>query len=171
MGLPAQGYLLKVQAQSLKLLAILAFAALLRPVSPQALALSLALSLGGVLCCGALLRRSSNPVDVPPAVLFSQGSWGFLRFYLHFQARPLTLALVLALSSRSFGRWYLTHWRSFAVLSVGSSIGGTSRTSASPGAVDRADDIPALWQMIVESPFNLGHLYIEASFPWLLLWC
>ena len=51
----------------------------------------------------------------------------------------------LALSSRSFARWYLTHWRSFAALSAGSSANGTSRTSAPPGAVDRADDIPALW--------------------------
>ena len=102
-----------------------------------------------------------------PAVL--QGSWGPLRFYLHFQARSLALALV-ALSSRSFDRWYLTHWPSFAVLSAGSSTGGASRSNAPPGAIDRADDIPSLWQMTVGFPFNLGHLHIQVSLPRLLHW-
>ena len=51
-----------------------------------------------------------------------------------------------------------------------SSTGGISHTSTPPGALDRAGDISALWQMIVGSPFNLGHLYFQARFPWLLLW-
>ena len=51
-----------------------------------------------------------------------------------------------------------------------SSTGGTSRTSAHPGALDRADDIHPLCLMIVGSPFNRGHLHFQASFPWLLLW-
>ena len=87
-----------------------------------------------------------------PAVL--QGSWGPLRFYLHFQARPLALALVV-FSSRSFDGCYLTRWRSFAVLLAGSSASGTSRTKAPHDAVDRADDISSLWQMTVGFPFNL----------------
>ena len=153
-GLAAQSYL-----QSPRSLAILALAALLRPVSPHVLALSLAISIGDVLEIALHGAPSIQPM-LCPAVL--QGSWGPLRFYPHFQARSLVLALV-ALSSRSFDRWYLTHWRSFAALSAGPSAGGTSRPSAPPGAFDRADDIPALWQMIVRFPFNLGHLHIQAS--------
>ena len=47
-------------------LAMLAFAAFLRPVSPHALALSLALSIGGVLGDGAV-RRPFNPIDILPS--------------------------------------------------------------------------------------------------------
>ena len=51
-----------------------------------------------------------------------------------------------------------------------SSIGDTARTCALPGALGHVDDIPALWQMVVGSPFNLGHLHMQASFLWLLPW-
>ena len=97
-----------------------------------------------------------------PAVL--QESWGPLRCYLHSRLASLGCCL------RSFDRWYLTHWRSFAALSVGSSAGGTSRTSAPPGAVDRADDIVGLWKMIVGFSFNLRHLHVQARLPRLLHW-
>ena len=76
---------------------------------------------------------------------------------------------MVALSSHSFRRWYLTHWRSFAALSAGSSAGGASHTSAPSCAVDRANDIPPLWQVIVGFP-SLGYLHIQASLPRLLLW-
>lgn len=70
---------------------------------------------------------------------------------------------------RFFDRWYLTHWRSFAALSAGSSVGGTSRTRAPPaGAVDRANDTPTLWQ-VIEGFSLLGYLHIQASLPRLLL--
>ena len=90
-----------------------ALAALLRLVGPHALALSFALSVGGVSCSGGLLRRSSNPTGVLPAIHFWQELWGPLRFYLHIiqvgvPSRPLLVVLVF---SRSFDRWYLTHWR------------------------------------------------------------
>ena len=56
--------------------------------------------------------------------------------------------VLVAHSSRSFDRWLPSHWRFFAALSASSSAGGTWCTSASlPGAIDRADDVPALWQV------------------------
>ena len=166
MSLPAQGYLHEVQAQSLKLLSIPTLRSsfdryLLTHLRSQSMASWVMVLFYGV--------PPTQPV-FSPAGLFWQGSRGPLRFSLHSQERPLVLALVLALSSRSFDRWYVTHWRSFAALSAGYSTNGTSRTSARPGAVYRADDIPTLWQMIVGFPFNLGHLHIQTSSPWLLLW-
>ena len=95
--------------------------------------------------------RSFNPADVlpscPAAVVGSTSVIPPLQSSLPW----LLLWYLLALSSRSFDRWYLTHWRSFTALSVG----GTSRTSAPSGAVDRADDIPALWQVIVGFSINI----------------
>ena len=76
----------------------------------------------------------------------------------------------MALSSRSFDRWYLTLWHSFAAPSDDSSAGGTSCTRARPDAVDRADDVHTLWQVIVRFPFTLSHLHIQASLPRLSLW-
>ena len=151
----------KLSPQGPGSLALLVLAALLRPVSPHALALFLALSIGGVLGGGAL-RRSFNPTDVLPSHL--AGVVGSLSLLPPLQARPLALALVV-LSSRSFDRWYLTRWHSFAALSTGSSTGGTSRINAPSDAVDKADDIPALWQVITGFPTNLGHLHIQASLP------
>ena len=51
-------------------------------------------------------------------------------------------------SWRSFDQWLLSHWRFFAVLSASSSAGCyLTYQRSSPGAVDRADDIPSLWQV------------------------
>ena len=73
-----------------------------------------------------------------PRLSFWLGSWSPLRFYLHSRGVPRRLlSYVLALFSRSFDRWYLTHWCSFAELSVDSSAGGTSCTSAPPEDADR----------------------------------
>ena len=58
---------------------------------------------------------------------------------------------------------------SFAALSAGSSAGGTSHTSTASCAVHRADDIPALWQLIMGFP-SLGYLHIQVSLPRLMLW-
>ena len=84
--------------------------------------------------------------------MFSPAVWqGSSSVLPPLHAHPLALALV-ALFSRSFGRWYRTHWRSFSALSAGSSPGGTSCTSAPRGAVEWANDIPALWQVVVGFP-------------------
>ena len=54
--------------------------------------------------------------------------------------------------------WYLLALssRSFAALSADDTL----LTNTLAGAVDRADDIPALWQVIVGLSFNLDHLHI-----------
>ena len=114
-----------------------------------------------------ILLQSFDPAnDIPSCLAGFVGSYSVLP---PLRARSLALALV-ALSSRSFDRWYIVHCHSFVALSAGSSADGTSRTSAPSGAVDRSDDVPGLWQMVVGSPFNLGRLHIQASLPWMLLW-
>ena len=76
----------------------------------------------------ALLRALSTG---PTISLLSGKLWSHSSVLLPFQAIFSRLSLSWR-SLRPFGRWYLTHWRSFAALSAGSSVGGTLRTSASP---------------------------------------
>ena len=73
----------KLSPQTPGSLEILALAALLRPVSPHALALSLALSIGGVLGGGTL--RFLQPSRCSLQLSFWLGSWGPFQFYLHFR--------------------------------------------------------------------------------------
>ena len=72
-GLPPKG---------LESLTTLAPAALLRPVSPHVLALSLAFSIGGVLDDGTLWRPF-NPADVLPSCSAGWGRGVLLWFYLY----------------------------------------------------------------------------------------
>ena len=147
-------------------LAILSLAALLRPVSPRTLALYLPLSIGCVMGDGAL-RRSFNPAGVLPSC--PAGVVGSSSVLTPLLARPLALTLV-AFSSHSFDRWYLTHWCFFEALSASSSASGTSRTNAFFGGVNWADDISSLGQVIVGFPFGLGHLRILANLSRLSFW-
>ena len=127
-SLPGQGYLHKVHAPSLKRLAILALVALLRPVPPHAVALSF----GGVLGGGALLRRSLNPAGVlssypllagflasssllpplPGAFLGACSGTGAILALLR-PVAPHTLALLRSAFGRFLDWWYLTYQRFF----------------------------------------------------------
>ena len=117
----------KLPLESPESLAILAFATLLRPVSPHALALFLALSIGGVLGDGAL-RCSFNPANVlpscpagfvgsssvlPPLLGASLGacSGGVLLAVLR-PLLPYTLAFLRCALGRFLGQWCLTFQRS-----------------------------------------------------------
>ena len=93
-----------------------------------------------------MLYGTLQPSNIPQ--LFSRlGSWSLL---LHFRpasrgcdgafvtlrrpVAPFTLALLRSALGRFLGGWYFTYQHS------------------SPGAVDRVDDVPALWQVILEYP-------------------
>ena len=96
----------------------------------------------------ALYGAPSTPSTFSPAVL--QRLWSPLRLYLHSRLLPsldccsggtllaflrpvvpYTLAILRSALGRFLGRWCLTY------------------QCSSPGAVDRADSIPALWKVIV----------------------
>ena len=116
-------------------------------MSPHPHALSLALSIEGVLGSGAL-RRSLSPADIFPncSAEISESSLGL---------PPLQAGLLRQLLC----------WRSPRA----PSYDGTLHTGAPPDVVDRADYISALWQLIVGNPFNLGHPHIQASLLQMLL--
>ena len=108
----SRGYLHKVQAgvASRSLLVILALAALLRPVSPQTLALFVELSVGGVLGGGTLLLCSSNPTGVISSYPLLAGVVGASSVLppqnpVGVPSRPFLV--VPALLRRFFDRWYL----------------------------------------------------------------
>ena len=119
-GLPAQGSL-----------AMLARAALLRPVSRHALALSLTLSIGGVLGGGAFLQRSSNLAGVFPSCPLLAGivrpssllsplpgaSLGACSGYCRCPRAPSASGTLHTGALRSaLCRWCLGQWRSTALL-------------------------------------------------------
>ena len=82
----------------------------------------------------------------PPAAVALMAHVALLR-----PVAPFTLALLRGALGRFLGRWYFTYQRS------------------SPGAVDRADDVPALWQVILEypsgSPPNSRQTFLR-PLPW-----
>ena len=85
-----------------------------------------------------------NLVDVLPSC---SSDWGRRVFYST-SGQPPAAATLMAHLSRSFDRWLLSHWRFFAAISVGSSAGGTSRTSAPLLALStRSIMFSALWQV------------------------
>ena len=77
--------------------------------------------------------------------------WGRRVFYSNSDQTSAAVAL-MAHSSWFFDRCLLLHWRFFVALLTGSSAGDTSYTSSPPDAVDRADDVPDLWQVVLEYP-------------------
>ena len=79
-----------------------------------------------------------------PQLFFRLGSWNFL---LHF--RPAFRGCSSdGNPSRPLDRWLLSYWRFFAALSISSSTGRTSRTSAPLLALSTGLMIfPALWQV------------------------
>ena len=96
-----------------------------------------------------------------PQLFFRVGSWSLLLYFrpasrvcgfdgalvaLLRPVAPFTPTLVRSALGRFFGRWYFTYQR------------------FSPGAVDRADYVPALlWQVIVGFPCTPGYLHIQAD--------
>ena len=108
-----------------------------------------------------MLYGTLRPYDIPQ-LFFRLGSWSLL---LHFRptsrgcssddalivllrpVAPSTLALLRSALGRFLGRWHFTYQRS------------------SPGAVDGADVVPALWQVILKYPSGSSPNYILASPP------
>ena len=127
MGIPAQGYLQKVQAPWRYWRSQRSFDRCLvtywrSPYHSRSVA-----SWAGALFYGVPPTSRCSPQ------LSSSGRGRGVLFGSTSNSRrvpQVVLALVLALSSQPFGRWCLTHWRSFTALSAGFSIGGTSSTSA-----------------------------------------
>ena len=89
-----------------------------------------------------LYSSPSKLDDVSPSC-----SWGRRVAYSTPGQPPVAVALMVH-SSRSFGRWLLSHWRFFPALSAGSSSGGTWHSSVPLLELSTEPMVfPALWQV------------------------